>query len=259
MKFFRKIRQRLLTENKFSKYLIYAIGEIILVVIGILIALQINNWNEKRIEAKKATDYLYEFQKDLASDKIQFNYMIKLISNAIEAELSLLQRKTNSMDSLHSIAAAIGAQSYQRSINKRSFDNVQNSGKSNLSGYEDLYARLSYYYTEINRDLNSLTQWDYEEYKKNRKKFDDFINNGNYEISLNYFEETLKELNVDSVTVFNSERQVPILDFINSISGRNYISINLQRHVIVRNDYKSWKKEATELLGEIEKELDKLK
>lgn len=47
IKFFRKIRQSLLTENKFSKYLIYAIGEIILVVIGILIALQFNNQNEK--------------------------------------------------------------------------------------------------------------------------------------------------------------------------------------------------------------------
>ena len=46
IKFFRKIRQKLLTEKKFSKYLIYAIGEIVLVVIGILIALQINNWNE---------------------------------------------------------------------------------------------------------------------------------------------------------------------------------------------------------------------
>jgi hypothetical protein len=48
IKFFRKIRQRLLSENKFSKYLIYAIGEIILDVIGILIALSINNWNENR-------------------------------------------------------------------------------------------------------------------------------------------------------------------------------------------------------------------
>lgn len=46
IKFFRKIRQRLLTENKFSKYLLYAIGEIILVVIGILIAININNTNE---------------------------------------------------------------------------------------------------------------------------------------------------------------------------------------------------------------------
>ncbi|WP_203458934.1 DUF6090 family protein [Lacinutrix sp. WUR7] len=46
MKFFRHIRQRLLSENKFSKYLMYAVGEIILVVIGILIALQLNNAKE---------------------------------------------------------------------------------------------------------------------------------------------------------------------------------------------------------------------
>jgi len=45
IKLFRNIRQRMLSENKFSKYLLYAIGEIVLVVIGILIALQLNNWN----------------------------------------------------------------------------------------------------------------------------------------------------------------------------------------------------------------------
>ena len=48
IKFFRKIRLEQLTENKFSKYLLYAIGEIIFVIVGILIALQINNWNEQR-------------------------------------------------------------------------------------------------------------------------------------------------------------------------------------------------------------------
>ena len=47
LKFFRKIRQKMLTESKFGKYLLYAVGEIILVVIGILIALQINNNSEK--------------------------------------------------------------------------------------------------------------------------------------------------------------------------------------------------------------------
>ncbi|NOQ75283.1 MAG: hypothetical protein GQ574_24945 [Crocinitomix sp.] len=68
IKFFRKIRKKLLTENKFSKYLIYAFGEIILVVIGILIALSINNWNE----AKKDRDYevkmLSEIEKGLRLD-----------------------------------------------------------------------------------------------------------------------------------------------------------------------------------------------
>jgi len=68
IKFFRKIRQQLLTENKFSKYFIYAIGEIILVVIGILIALSINNWNEDRkdrkAEAQALIDLKMEFDRN---------------------------------------------------------------------------------------------------------------------------------------------------------------------------------------------------
>jgi hypothetical protein len=48
LRFFRQIRQKLLADNKFSKYLLYAVGEILLVVIGILIALQVNTWKEER-------------------------------------------------------------------------------------------------------------------------------------------------------------------------------------------------------------------
>ncbi len=69
IKFFRKIRQNLLSENKFSKYLIYAIGEIVLVVIGILIALQINNWNENNKLETKKQDYYQQLLEDLKKDK----------------------------------------------------------------------------------------------------------------------------------------------------------------------------------------------
>jgi len=65
IKFFRKIRQKLLTENKFSKYLIYAIGEIVLVVIGILIALSINNWNQDRLEHKETKVLLGNLSLDI--------------------------------------------------------------------------------------------------------------------------------------------------------------------------------------------------
>lgn len=68
IKFFRKIRKKLLTENKFSKYLLYAIGEIILVVIGILIALSINNWNEERKQELDVRSYLERVAVDLALD-----------------------------------------------------------------------------------------------------------------------------------------------------------------------------------------------
>ena len=62
IKFFRKIRQNLIMENKTSKYLKYAIGEIVLVVFGILIALQINNWNEQRKLKAVELNLLYELQ-----------------------------------------------------------------------------------------------------------------------------------------------------------------------------------------------------
>jgi hypothetical protein len=68
LKIFRKIRQSLVTQNKFSKYLLYAIGEIVLVVIGILIALSINNWNSERINRKQEKEYLSRLVVDLEKD-----------------------------------------------------------------------------------------------------------------------------------------------------------------------------------------------
>lgn len=70
IKFFRTIRRRLLDSGSLRKYLIYALGEILLVVMGILIALQINNWNEARKDYSLEINYLerlkFEIQKDTA-------------------------------------------------------------------------------------------------------------------------------------------------------------------------------------------------
>ena len=72
IKFFRNIRKSLLTENRFNKYLVYAIGEIVLVVIGILIALQINIWNESRKNKENIERILKEIQQDLLNDIQEF-------------------------------------------------------------------------------------------------------------------------------------------------------------------------------------------
>jgi len=66
--FFRKIRKQLADENQFLKYSRYAIGEIVLVVIGILIALQVNNWNEERLERKQIEKYARSLIHDLEND-----------------------------------------------------------------------------------------------------------------------------------------------------------------------------------------------
>ena len=72
LKFFRKIRQRLLAENKFTKYLIYATGEIALIMVGILLALQINNWNEQRQDKQEERVALIDLKYEFETNKEHF-------------------------------------------------------------------------------------------------------------------------------------------------------------------------------------------
>ena len=98
IKFFRKIRQKLLSENNFSKYLIYAVGEILLVVIGILIALQINNWNNLKLERQTEIKILNEIRLNLSTD-------IKNINVKIEANNRFLKSNQNVLNHLKSKTA----------------------------------------------------------------------------------------------------------------------------------------------------------
>jgi hypothetical protein len=73
IKFFRRIRQKLVSENRFSKYALYAVGEIVLVVIGILIALQINNWNTGRLQKKQENLLLQSLNDEFKKNKEQLD------------------------------------------------------------------------------------------------------------------------------------------------------------------------------------------
>ena len=77
IKFFRHIRRSLINQNQMRKYFKYAIGEILLVVIGILIALQINNWNEDRKTKLQAQNYRKTIVNDLVLDTVSINTLIK--------------------------------------------------------------------------------------------------------------------------------------------------------------------------------------
>ena len=103
IKFFRKIRQNLLSEGKTEKYLKYAIGEIILVVIGILIALQINNWNEKRKERNKEDQLIDVLITDLQSKKAEFTSDLAIGKSIIRnSDVSInYWKKSSDIDTLN--------------------------------------------------------------------------------------------------------------------------------------------------------------
>jgi len=107
IQFFRKIRQQLLAENKFTKYLLYAFGEIFLVVIGILLALQINNWNDRRKEKQKETFILKDLHQEFASNKKLLDSIItyhKQTFKSAEYLKSRLPIDVNSIDNLDSLS-----------------------------------------------------------------------------------------------------------------------------------------------------------
>lgn len=91
IKFFRNIRHRLLKENRFRKYLLYAIGEIVLVVIGILIALQINNANEARKLRALEVDYLKNIKTDLQLNIAELDSYIATRNSRIESANIVLE------------------------------------------------------------------------------------------------------------------------------------------------------------------------
>ena len=105
IRFFRQIRQRLLTEKGFNKYLLYAIGEIFLVVIGILLALQIDNWNGLRIQKEKEKLILAELHKEFLLNKRQLDTVVFYHQRSLKSAEYLIAElpidlKTSNLDSL---------------------------------------------------------------------------------------------------------------------------------------------------------------
>jgi hypothetical protein len=149
LKFFRRIRQNLLLQDKTSRYFKYAIGEIVLVMIGILLALQVNTWNEQRKlnneEQHLLEDLLSEFHLNLENLKDNM-FINKNNQKAVVGLLDLIQQKkikgdTNKIDSLFMVVFSYGSFNTTSGV----LNEIINSGK--LRVIKDATLR------------NNLTQW----------------------------------------------------------------------------------------------------
>ncbi|MET6990807.1 DUF6090 family protein [Sediminicola arcticus] len=182
IKFFRKIRQKMLTENKFSKYLLYAIGEIILVVIGILIALSINNWNENKKSENQLNNIYNEVESNLKSDLSNIDYVIKQYE-----QLELRLEKMIIVEYSSIPLDSINANNYSDFIpSKRDINNfisfeIQDKGIGliktyndfNTSGNKDLTNEIIQFY-KIAEPLNMVLDKLKEESFNNIKYFEQF-------------------------------------------------------------------------------------
>ena len=151
IKFFRKIRQRFISEGKISKYLLYAIGEIVLVVIGILFALQINTWNEDRKNRNEQHFLLNKLEMDIRSDVDEIGQKISRgehgIANFIFClEVLSRQKEVTHEEFMSSFGSILGINYFDQ--NTTTFDNLVSSGKIDLIEDQQLLDSLVSYYNK---------------------------------------------------------------------------------------------------------------
>jgi len=166
IKFFRKIRQRLLTENKISKYLLYAIGEIILVVIGILIALGVNHWNQEKKENRLGDDLLVRIHRDLAKDTMNFNSVIKRNNELREDLRELLVDLYDGVDNINEVQnmSKTWDQMLDQAFspNDNTYRSMLSSGTIGLIRNEELKEEILDLYGEYDQTkalLLSISEW----------------------------------------------------------------------------------------------------
>lgn len=157
IKFFRKIRQNLLSENKFSKYLIYAIGEIILVVIGILIALQINNWNDIRKNKNYEQEILSLINENLKNDSIALSQELSNSKEAVRLTDKLLEQISlgNYNDSLNQWMGKIISFEIFRSQSS-AFEILKSKGIEVISSKGLQLELISYYDENLHHTYEAL-------------------------------------------------------------------------------------------------------
>jgi hypothetical protein len=156
LKFLRKIRKSLIESGSARKYLLYAIGEIALVVIGILIALQINNWNEWRKDQLRLNDHFEELISELNNDKKNLEGVIDKIRIRHDLTLGISQfinTTETEMDTAFLLDALIRAENYGfYSISKAAYSSLISSGDIQLIKNSQLKNLLSIYHDNANWD-----------------------------------------------------------------------------------------------------------
>jgi|TARA_B110000459_G_C16410824_1_gene402938 hypothetical protein len=239
MKFFRTIRQTSLTENKFSKYLIYAIGEIILVVIGILIALQVNNLNEnKQIEALEISllkEMLVNLQADIHDMRINIGYHERSIQSA-KIILYSFENELLDNDTLHT-HYAIASMLPRFLITKNAYNSIDREGMRIIQN-DSLRNAITNHYEQTTTFLTDWNDADWENWRQDHR-----------EMYRQYFKE---------FSFFDSLVPTNYYDLSTNSQYKNYLNNRISWFTLTNNLYeKSGINSAEKLINLIKKELKK--
>ncbi|KPM32936.1 Hypothetical protein I595_1363 [Croceitalea dokdonensis DOKDO 023] len=181
IKFFRRIRLTLIEKNQMGKYFKYAIGEILLVVIGILIALQINNWNESRKASKLEQSYYCLLLDDIEQDKVLIKALLKNNEKRIESShraIAIIQSENANLDELGKETLLSRRDLLESFIpNSSTYEDIKSSGNINTLKDKQIRKSLNQYLKKV-EGFNNTMLANVTLITDRLTKFEDWFSNG---------------------------------------------------------------------------------
>lgn len=223
IKIFRKTRQQLMASNQTSKYLKYAIGEILLVVVGILLALYINNWNTHRIERQQEIKLLTQIKADLETNQREIERLksvVRYIQNSSDVVIESLEGKEKK--SYFSIYASLLHRKYFLKTASSGYT-LLNNGLITLIENTDLRNDIIQLYETSYRDLITREEWalDFLDQNLNPQTNRLFKIQENVEINFPEMDET----SFDVFTPLNFDQLCQNLEYINTLKAMRKMNV----------------------------------
>ena len=226
---FKSLRRRLFKEPGVLKYFLYALGEVLLVVFGILIAIRANNYNEK-LQAKRQTeDYLKATMEDLALDTLYLTRTTEVMRNQLQIEEWLLYKQHFSLEDLDSIRLSMSTLNWSFQLNDRAFSIVQGNLEANLEGYEDLLPSLTKYYqtTAARIDRNNQRE---EQRASQASMIEEVVLDNLQLTTMEYSDVTGFGVKLSTEAGSRKENPQVVLDALQTIRAHNELNDRYARH-----------------------------
>lgn len=244
--FFRRIRQNILSKQKFGQYLLYAIGEIILVIIGILIALQINNWNQHQNNNAKLESFILQYREDLKLNVKLFESEILDAQYYRDRNIKLLRIKEFThipVDTLETWAETFYA---EFETNNSVYESFKNSQIIEFGKYQSIISGMQRYYTRF----YPFARMTIDNHNIEVDKADNFWRNEQDAYELDY------RFGSDATIQTPEERKSLLIALLKQPKPRNILKTDSRKKEFIISRMNSWINFHEDRIEEIDKTLN---
>lgn len=222
---FKKLKQELISDNRIGKYLMYALGEIILIVVGILVAMNLDDWNDNQKDISRNKAFIKEIHFDLRRDTAIFGDEIRKIDKIAQYKQLLLDKDSLQMVESDAIISILTAGYHNIKMNEGSYVKMKESGIAPVDQYDKLFKQINSYYIFNKTYLENRNAWEMGLYERDmdqwlfQDKFEIKIGNATTDLQ----EEKLKRKN--------------LIEMLHSPKGRNVLKMSLFREHQMKQTY----------------------